>query len=213
MVECAAGKPAAEPWHSLVNPGVPVDAETAKLHKLDDARLGRAPVFARIADTVASLLTPRDGEMVVVVGHNIGYDLAVLRAEMRRVGREFPDLPTLDTIGALAAHVGLKASRNLLDICADLGVVGPHPWHAADHDAMAAARAVCVMLDRAADAGDFDMATLLARCGSTALAVTPGRRIGQRSKATARATRAIPPAHATRHPTLPPKPAPRTLAR
>lgn len=45
ICECVRGKPGAA-WHTLVNPGVPVDPETAKHHKLTDAQLRVSPPFA-----------------------------------------------------------------------------------------------------------------------------------------------------------------------
>jgi DNA polymerase III epsilon subunit-like protein len=203
IADCVSGKPADAPWHTLVNPGVPVDAASRRIHRLDDTRLGRAPAFERIADTVLSLLTPRPGETLVVVGHNVAFDLAVIRAELRRCGRELPDLPTLDTMGALAAHAGFRPGRALPDLCADLAVEGPRPWHAADQDAMAAARAACALLDLAADAGDYDMPSLLGALGGTTLTATAPRRFG-RAVEPPREPLVLPPAHVRRHAVLMP---------
>ncbi|MEI7744745.1 MAG: R3H domain-containing nucleic acid-binding protein [Chloroflexota bacterium] len=91
ICDCVRGKVGA-PWHTLVNPGVPVDPETGKRHKLTDAQLAVSPPFAAIADHLLRRLTPAEGELLVLAGHNVGYDVGVLRGEMRRVGKALPDL-------------------------------------------------------------------------------------------------------------------------
>ncbi|MEI8335043.1 MAG: R3H domain-containing nucleic acid-binding protein, partial [Chloroflexota bacterium] len=78
LVECRRGQPGTS-WGSLVNPGVPVDAETVKFHKLTDERLRDQPRFEQLADEITALLTPREHERLVLVGHNLGSDLGVLR--------------------------------------------------------------------------------------------------------------------------------------
>ncbi len=203
IVECKRGRPGAA-WDTLVNPGVPVDPETARHHGLTDERLRLAPSFERIADEVLRRLTPADGETLVLVGHNLGYDLGVLRGEMRRIGKELPDLPVLDTMGSLATRVGKRAGRALLDLLADLGLPEPQPHHAADADARATAAAICALLDLAADRGDYDLPTLLTDLGSHTVTAVPANRPGRVPKLS-RAPRLIRPEHRARHMPLAPE--------
>lgn len=130
IADCERGK-VDEPWHSLVNPGVPVDPETARHHHLTDDQLRVAPPFAVLADELVRRLSPAPGEQLVLVAHNVGYDLGVLRGKMRRIGKVLPELPVLDTMGPLAARVGKRSGLSLLDLLADLGLPAPRPHHAA----------------------------------------------------------------------------------
>jgi DNA polymerase III epsilon subunit-like protein len=201
LVECRRGQPGTT-WGSLVNPGVPVDAETAKLHKLTDDKLRDQPSFTQLADEIEALLTPRENERLVLVGHNLGFDLGVLRAEMRRIGRELPDLDTLDTMGGLAARNGYRAGLGLLDLLDALGLPRPARRHDAAEDARATAAAACLLLDLCADQGASDLDGLLAEVGQR-VSTMPAVRIGTRASKPTRVARVIEPAHAGRHAPLP----------
>lgn len=166
VVACERGR-AGQPWHRLVNPGVPVDPLTFDVHGLDDELLQKAPALSLVADELLALLSPVDGETLVLVAHNAGFDLGVLRAEFRRVGLRLPEIAVLDTMGPLAALVGVAPTgRSLPDLLVALGLVNT-AHHRADADAVATAAAACALLERAAvDHGLFDMAALLAELGA-----------------------------------------------
>ena len=207
IVECERGTVGAT-WQSLVNPGVPVDPVTGSIHRLTDEQLRDAPPFASLADELVRLLTPAPGELLVLAGHNLGYDIGVLRAEMRRVGKELPDLPILDTMGHFAARVGKQAGLSLLDLLAELSLPAPQPHHSATEDARATAAAACRLLDLAADAGDFDMPTLLGELGTQTVLTLPVVLPSARATKPVRAARAIPDDHAIAHVPLSPEPEP-----
>ncbi len=212
IVECERGTVGAT-WQSLVNPGVPVDPVTGSIHRLTDEQLRDAPPFASLADELVRRLTPAPGELLVLAGHNLGYDIGVLRAEMRRIGKELPDLPLLDTMGHLAARVGKQAGLSLLDLLAELGLPAPQPHHSATEDARATAAAACRLLDLAADAGDFDMPTLLGELGAQTVLTLPVVLPSTRATKPVRAARAIPDDHAIAHVPLSPEPEPDEISR
>src|SRR5262245_42210345 len=60
----------------LVHPGMPIPAVSTRIHHIDDAAVSGAPPFAELVPGLRQLLDGR-----VVVGHNIAFDLAVLRHE------------------------------------------------------------------------------------------------------------------------------------
>ncbi|MFN3461011.1 MAG: exonuclease domain-containing protein [Oceanibaculum sp.] len=79
-------------YDRLVNPGVPVPASSTAIHGITDAMVADAPPISLVLADLAELLRGR-----VVIGHNISFDLAVLRAEAARHGVAWTDPPALCT--------------------------------------------------------------------------------------------------------------------
>lgn len=92
----------------LVNPGRPIPPLAVGVHGIGDETVAAAPAFAEIAAELRDLL----GE-AVVVGHNVGFDIALLRAAFAEAGVEWPEPPTLDTLQLVAA---LEPGRTDLDL-------------------------------------------------------------------------------------------------
>ncbi len=161
MVTCRSGRRTST-WDHRVNPGVPVDDHSFRVHGITDEDLADEGPFETVADGIERRLRGVDGETVVVVAHGANFDVGVLRHEFTRIGRELPDLPVLDT-ARLAKVRELKvraASGKLEDVIAALGVVNVAP-HTARGDAEATADAVINMLERAAAGGLTDLDALL----------------------------------------------------
>jgi CBS domain-containing protein len=74
----------AHAFHTLVDPGVPIPAVATGVHGIDAARLAGSPSFAAAWTKFTEF---RDG--AILIGHNIGYDLAVLGRECARAGLSF----------------------------------------------------------------------------------------------------------------------------
>ena len=66
---------------SLVDPGVPIPAEATAVHGLDARALAGAPGPEVVLERCVEAVSER-----VVIGHSIGFDLAILSAERRRAG-------------------------------------------------------------------------------------------------------------------------------
>ena len=82
----------------LINPGVPIPVTASAIHGIDDAAVATAPGFA--------LAWPEFIEAIagaVLIGHTIGFDLAVLKRECERSRLPWIHPRTLDT--ALLAQV------------------------------------------------------------------------------------------------------------
>jgi signal-transduction protein with cAMP-binding, CBS, and nucleotidyltransferase domain len=126
----------------LVNPGVPVPAEATRIHGLGDRDLAGAPAFSEVAAMLKEAIAGR-----VVVGHYVGFDLAVLRHEAARAGIEWRDPPFLDIALVVAALEPALPDQGLETIARFLGVE-IHNRHSALGDASAAAEVFACLIRR-----------------------------------------------------------------
>src|SRR5512134_1906876 len=69
-------------FQTLVNPGRAIPPNVSLLTGLTDALVATAPRVERVLDSLMTFLGPG-----VLVGHNVGFDLAFLRAALARDGR------------------------------------------------------------------------------------------------------------------------------
>jgi DNA polymerase-3 subunit epsilon/CBS domain-containing protein len=124
-----------------VNPGVPIPAAATRVHGLGDADVAGAPgpaeALARLAEFVAG---------AVVIGHNVHFDLAILRHEAARHGVEWPEPRALDTVLIASALTPgrVDASIEALALMYGIAVKGRHT---ALGDARAAAAILAAMLE------------------------------------------------------------------
>jgi DNA polymerase III epsilon subunit-like protein len=171
-------------WETYINPGVPVSRASRAVHGIHDQHLVGEPMFADVASEIVPLFEQADGERLAIAGHYVGYDLTVLRSELRRVGVELPEAAVLDTSGRLCALVGVRPERRSLAALTDeLGIVNAHP-HRALSDATACAEALVEMLGRAAELGYSDIDALLEEVsgGATTRTVKGRARTGSRER-------------------------------
>jgi DNA polymerase-3 subunit epsilon len=77
---------------SLVNPGMPIPRQSTAIHGIADGMVADAPDFIAGWPALAEMI-----EGAVVVGHSIGFDLAILKAECDRHGLDWRVPPALDT--------------------------------------------------------------------------------------------------------------------
>jgi DNA polymerase-3 subunit epsilon len=150
-------------FQTLVNPGRAIPPVITVLTGLTDALVAPAP---RIEAVLPSLLEfMRD---TVLVGHNIGFDVAFLRAAFERAGHPRYDPMRIDTV-ALArrlvrdevpdCRLGTLASRLRLD---------HRPTHRALDDALATTDLLHVLIERATGLGVLgldDLVTLASMAG------------------------------------------------
>ena len=124
----------------LVNPGIAVPASSTRIHGIADSDVADAPRFGDIADALQEMVRGR-----VLVGHNIAFDLAILRREAERAGVSWPELPALD-VGFLAGALAPSLpDLGLETVAAHLGVVIRNR-HSAIGDALAAAAIFAALL-------------------------------------------------------------------
>jgi CBS domain-containing protein len=129
-----------ERFESLVNPGIPIPPATTAIHGISDESVRTAPRFAAIAQELAGFLRSS-----VVIGHSIGYDLAILQREHDLAGLAWKSPRALD-IRELARLAAPELAHYDLDgLCAwlNIQVIGRHT---AMGDAEATARVFAALL-------------------------------------------------------------------
>ncbi len=190
-------------FQTLVNPEVPVDPQSRRIHGITDEHLIGEPTFADVAGLIVPLLTETDGERLVLAAHNVGFDVSVLRNELQRLGSDLPNIPVIDTMGKLAALVDVRPStKSLASLLETLGLTNNRP-HDALADAVACADALVELLNRAAINGHTDFDELLAEISgglTTHSTQPPKARAGGNTDTTAPLV-VLPPEHVETHTT------------
>ncbi|MBX9992885.1 DUF294 nucleotidyltransferase-like domain-containing protein [Phreatobacter oligotrophus] len=81
-----------ERFERLVDPGCPIPPASIAIHGIDDAAVRGAAAFAEAFAEFETFCAGR-----VVIGHNLGFDLALFRRECRLAGLDVAPPPGLDT--------------------------------------------------------------------------------------------------------------------
>ncbi len=141
-------------FHTLVHPGRPVWSSAERLTGITDAMLAAAPAFDEIAEEVFRRLAGR-----VFVAHNAGFDWGWVRAQLRDALGDAPEVKRLCTI-SLARRLAPELRYRNLDSLADHFQVPILERHRAYGDALATARILLRLLDRAESLGIGDLHSL-----------------------------------------------------
>lgn len=136
-----------ETFLTLVNPGMPIPPASTAVHGIDDAAVAAAPAFADIQPELAAFV----GD-AVVAGQSVGFDLAILLRETRRMAAPWRPPHFLDTKLLYAALENDAEEQGLDDLARRLGVTIAHR-HTALDDAMATAEIFVRLLPRLAAKG------------------------------------------------------------
>ncbi len=131
----------------LVNPGVKIPARSTAIHGITDAMVRDAPAFAEVFAAFGTLLSGN-----VAVGHQIAFDLAMLRGECLRSGLAWSDPRSLDTL-LLATALDPNLSTASLDAVAEQVGVTVRGRHTALGDSLVTAEVFLRLLPRLADRG------------------------------------------------------------
>jgi DNA polymerase III subunit epsilon len=126
----------------LVDPGVPIPPASTKVHGITDAMVRDARAFPEVWADFQRLAQGR-----VIVGHNIPFDLTILRHECARHGRPWEDLVFIDTL-RLASLLNPSMGRLDLEGLAQIYQVELHGRHTALGDALVTAELFFRMIPR-----------------------------------------------------------------
>ena len=107
----------------LVNPERSIPSRTIAIHGISNAMVADAPPFEQIVDRIVEHTSG-----LVVIGHYIQFDIAILRSEMQRCGLDWRPAGSLDVMLLYAGLFPDRPSLRLDDIAADLDVpvIGRH---------------------------------------------------------------------------------------
>ena len=134
-------------FRSLVRPGVPIPAAAAAIHGIDDAAVAAASPFAEVWPEFSAFVGG-----AVVIGHTLGFDLAVLRDECRRANIAWTRPRTLDT-RLLAEVAAPELAGYSLDQVAAWLKVDVSKRHSALGDAISTARIFLALLPELREGG------------------------------------------------------------
>ncbi len=113
IVRCDSSGRILDEYCTLINPNR--DLGPQHIHGISAADATLAPTFAEVIGDVIDRLYDS-----VVVGHNVRFDLQLLRFECERLNIVLPEFPSICTM-SLASEASLGC-RKLVDCCARLGI-------------------------------------------------------------------------------------------
>ena len=137
----------ANAFQSLIACDVEIPASARAIHGIDGAALAGAPAFAVLYPGLSAFISGR-----ILIGHTVGFDIAMLTQEAERLGKRFAPPIALDIrLLAQLAEPGLP-SYSLEALGAWLEIA-PQERHRALGDAMAAGLVFLALAPRLRDRG------------------------------------------------------------
>jgi DNA polymerase-3 subunit epsilon len=188
-------------WHTLINPGRPVDPYVQRLTGIRPGMVMDAPTFEHVAEEVHSRLEGR-----VFVAHNVAFDWHHVSGELAEATGRVPDVQRLCTVRLVRCLLPRLHRRNLDEVSRHYGI-RVHERHRAYGDALATARVLVRLIDEAGVQGIADLDALLTRLTEQRRRGRRGAAARARRRAAARAARAL----AVQQELLPPSPLPEAL--
>jgi CBS domain-containing protein len=152
-------------WSQLISCPDPIPVTASAVHGIRDADLAGCPDFAAVHERLAASFDGR-----VLIGHTVGFDVALLRRECERAGRAVIAPPALD-VRVLAQVVGRQLpSYSLEGLAAWLGVESG-ARHRALGDAETAGRIFLALIPLLREAGIRTFGEAQSRCRTVADAI------------------------------------------
>ncbi len=147
---------------TLVNPRRRIPKAIVALTGIHDADLVDQPEFEAVADELVGFVGAS-----VIAGHNVGFDLGFLDAELKRSGRQAFANERIDTVGLTMRLLPGVRKPNLDRVAKALGIPG-RDLHRADVDAEICGKVAILLVDHARNAGVSDIDIVKAIANSAA---------------------------------------------
>ncbi len=147
-----------ERFETLCNPDKRIPSYISGLTGITDVHLADAPRFSEIAQKIVQFLGSS-----LIVGHNVGFDISFVNAELKRLGQPSLINEWVDTLG-LAMRLLPKVRKPSLDNVALAVGLNPRHVHRAGGDAQLTAQVALRLADeaRAQGKGSLDQIKALA---------------------------------------------------
>ena len=140
----------------LIDPGVSIPPASTAIHGITDDMVQGARSFPEVYADFQRLATNR-----VIIGHNVPFDLTIIRQECARHGRPWEDLVFIDTM-RLASLLNPTLGKFDLETLAGIYQIDVHGRHTALGDAMVTAELFFRMMPRLQMQGFTTLEKLLA---------------------------------------------------
>ena len=164
-IRIVGGRLSDELFRTMVSPGVAIPPAATAIHHIDDAKVAGAPSFSQVWPSLLDFIGG-----AVVIGHSIGFDLAVLQRECKRAGLAFSQPRALDTRLLAEIIQPTLAAYTIESLATWLGIQSTER-HSAKGDAITTARIFAELVPRLRDGGirTLGEATFACRTLTTAL--------------------------------------------
>jgi DNA polymerase-3 subunit epsilon/CBS domain-containing protein len=172
-VRIAGGRlQSADIFRRRVNPGISIPPTATAIHHINDAAVSDAPSFIKVWPEISAFLGK-----AVVVGHNLGFDLAVLKRECERAGIAWTRPRTLDT-RLLAQIAEPHLAGYTLDSLASWLGVEIADRHSALGDSLACAEIFLALIPKLRESGIRTLAEAEQACNALTDLLDEQHRIG-----------------------------------
>lgn len=160
------------PLRRLVRPDIPIPPAATAIHHLGDTNVADAPRFGEIWPELVEYTAGS-----IVIGHAIGFDLAVLKSECERASLAFHPPRTLDTRLLAQLCEPNLADFTLESLAAWLGLA-PVDRHSALGDAVTTARIFSALVPKLREGGVRTIAEAMQACRSLTAVLDEQHRAG-----------------------------------
>jgi DNA polymerase-3 subunit epsilon len=149
-------------FQTLVNPGRAIPPMITVLTGLSDALVAKAPRIETVLPALLEFVGNTDAGGTVIVGHNVGFDVAFIRAALERSGRPRLEGTIIDTVALARRLVRDEVPNCKLGTLASRLRLAHQPSHRALDDAWATTDLLHFLIERASGMGVLGLDDLLA---------------------------------------------------
>ena len=149
-------------FQTLVNPGRAIPPQITILTGLSDALVYPAPRIETVLPSLLEFIGDTSDGNTVIVGHNVGFDVAFIRAALDRAGRPRLEGTIIDTVALARRLVRDEVPNCKLGTLADRLRLAHQPSHRALDDALATTDLLHFLIERASGLGVMGLDDLVA---------------------------------------------------
>ena len=149
-------------FQTLVNPGRAIPPKITVLTGLSNALVATAPRIETVLPALLEFMGNTEAGGTVIVGHNVGFDVAFIRAALERSGRPRLEGTIIDTVALARRLVRDEVPNCKLGTLASRLRLAHQPSHRALDDAWATTDLLHFLIERASGMGVLGLDDLIA---------------------------------------------------